>query len=209
VHGYVLLSILLFAWGSVAATWYLTSPYTGACALIGAASLLPIFCTGRAAELPSDALAQSRRFLRRMSRRLQRHGHLSVTPLGRFSDGDGKLDELRLLLQPARSLPGLLALEVALEHRPALGSAGATPVLLLRAADGSPCYRSLPRELIWTRGRTSEERVSLIYPRWPSLGVCEALIAQLVPLVSAPEPEPRKSASRSAGSALSTAKAAT
>jgi hypothetical protein len=209
VQGFLLLGGLLFAWGSLAATWYLTSPYTGACALIGAASLLPIFCTGRAAELPLDALAQSRRFLRRLSRRLNRHAHLSVTPLGRFGDGDGQLDELRLLLQPARSLPGLLALEVALEQRPALGVAGATPVLLLRAADGSPCYRSLPRELTWTRGRTSEERVSLIYPRWPSLSVCEALVAQLLPLVSAPEPEPRKSAARSAGSSLSTAKAAT
>jgi hypothetical protein len=52
------------------------SPYRGACALLGSSALLPIFCTGRAAELPRDGVLESRRFLSRVHRRLKRRSDL-------------------------------------------------------------------------------------------------------------------------------------
>lgn len=210
--GFVLLALLLCGWGFAAASLYTASPYEGACALLASAALLPLFCTGRQRDLPLDPLRYGKVFFRRLSKRLKKKGELSSTPLGRFAEANGEVDELRLALQPDKSLPGLLGLEVALEFHHGIGGAGATPVVLLRAADGSPCYRALPRELVWTRGRTAEERVSLIEPRVPTLAVCEALVRELLVLLAAaqePAPNERKNAARSSGNALSTVKAAT
>jgi hypothetical protein len=208
--GFVLLALLLSGWGFVAASLYTASPYEGACALLASAALLPLFCTGRERDLPLDPLRYGKVFFRRLSKRLAKRGELTTTPLGRFAEANGEVDELRLALQPDKSLPGLLGLELALEFHHGLGGSGATPVVLLRAADGSPCYRALPRELVWTRGRTAEERVSLIEPRLPTLSVCEALLRELLVLLAAQEaPNERKNAARSSGSALSTVKAAT
>ena len=211
-QGFVLLALLLCGWGFVAASLYTASPYEGACALLASAALLPLFCTGRQRDLPLDPLRYGKVFFRRLSKRLKKNGELSSTPLGRFAEANGEVDELRLALHPDKSLPGLLGLEVALEFHHGIGGAGATPVVLLRAADGSPCYRALPRELVWTRGRTSEERVSLIEPRVPTLAVCEALVRELLVLLAAaqePAPNERKNAARSSGNGLSTVKAAT
>jgi hypothetical protein len=210
--GFALLALLLCGWGFAAASLYTASPYEGACALLASAALLPLFCTGRQRDLPLDPLRHGKVFFRRLSKRLTKRGDVSCTPLGRFAQASGEVDELRLALQPERSLPGLLGLEVALEFHHGIGGAGATPVVLLRAADGSPCYRALPRELVWTRGRTPEERVSLIEPRLPTLAVCEALLRELLVLLAAAQetaPNERKNSARSSGNTLSTVKAAT
>jgi hypothetical protein len=211
-QGFVLLAVLLGGWGFAAASLYSTSPYEGACALIGSAALLPLFCTGRLSDLPLDPLRHSKVFFKRLSKKLGKQKDLSLTPLGRFAQAGGEMDELRLSLAPEKSLPGLLGLEVALEFHHGLGGAGATPVVLVRAADGSPCYRALPRELVWTRGRSAEERVSLIQPRLPTLAVCTDLVEELLVLLAGPQREAaseRKNAARSSGNALSTVKAGT
>jgi len=207
--GFALLALLLCGWGFAAASLYTASPYDGACALLASAALLPLFCTGRQSELPLDPLRHGKVFFKRLSKRLNKKGEVTTTALGRFAEATGEADELRLAVQPERSLPGLLGLEVALEFHHGLGGAGATPVVLLRTADGSPCYRAMPRELVWTRGRTSEERVSLIEPRLPTLAVCEALVRELLVLLAPQEPNERKNAARSSGRSLSTVKAAT
>lgn len=186
VRGFSLLLGLLVLWTAAALRLFESSPYHGACLLLGSTALLPVFCTGRAAELPEPALAQSRRFLARVLKRLQGHGDLLVQALGRYCASAGELDELRLAIHPARGLPGLIGMELALEVRPGLAGQCAAPVIVIRAADGSPCQRALPRQLSWSRGRTAEERAALVRPKLPSVALSVELLLELAARASEP-----------------------
>jgi hypothetical protein len=186
---------LLLMSALAAITWrasvlFETSPYFGACLLLGSAALLPLFCTGRAAELPEPAPDGSRRFLRDVRRELTEDAELLVQPIGRIAASNGELDELRLGISPAQGLPGLIGMELGLELRRGLGGYEREPVLVIRAADGSPCQRALPRQLTWSRGRSSEERAALIRPTLPSVAVSVALIRELLLAMHEPSGEP-------------------
>jgi hypothetical protein len=203
----------------LAARSFETSPYYGACVLLGSSALLPLFCTGRAAQLPPDALAQSRRFLSRVQRRLSKDPNLLIRPIGRFAGADVGLDELRLSITPARGLPGLIGLELGLEFEELFGGWCTSPVVIVRTAEGSACHRALPRGLTWTRGRSADERASLVRPKLPTAAQAAALLQELLGAMQAPDPiEPARSArsapvskksSKSSGKSLSTAKAGT
>jgi hypothetical protein len=196
-----------------ASALFARSPYHGACLWLASCALLPVFCTGRARALPLDLLAYSRRWLRRAERRLSRSPDLVIKPLGRFCTANRELDELRLTIAPARGLPGLIALELALEPHSGLTGQRAEPVLVIRAAEGSACQLALPRQLAWTRGRSVEERAALLRPKLPTLSLTVALIQEVLEaLGSAPEvagATASKNARKSAGKALSMAKAGT
>jgi hypothetical protein len=210
-QGFVLLVATLGAVTWCAARLFETSPYYGASALLASVALLPIFCTGRAAQLPMDACEQTRRFASRALRRLSRVRGLVTTPIGRFGEGRTEPDELRLSVVPDRGVPGLLGLELGLEFRARLGGFSARPVVVVRAADGSPCQRALPRGISWGRGRKNDERATLIRPKLPTVSHSIALIQELLSLMgpeSADAPA-RTSAAKSSGKGLSTAKGGT
>lgn len=198
--GAVLLVALLTTLSALSLRLFERSPYYGACLLLGGVALLPVFCTGRAAELPPQPLAESRRFLRRVLRRLGRRPELVVQVLGRSCTGLSELDELRLAIHPARALEGLIGMELALELQPSIAGQIASPVLIVRAAEGSLCQRSLPRQLSWTRGRSAEERAALVRPKLPSVALSVELIRELSAAASEPEPsqkgERRRSSTR-------------
>jgi hypothetical protein len=212
--------VLMTALGAIvvfAARAFASSPYAGACLLLGGAALLPIFCTGRAAELPIDMLDHSRRFLGDVARRLGEGGALTVTPIGRVAAASGEFDELRLSLAPTRPVPGLLGLELGLELRERLGGFSARPVVVVRAAEGSECQRALPRGLTWMRGRNADERATLVRPKLPTAALSVALLRELAELLLSPpqeagvasaEPSVKK-ATKSLGKGLSTTKAGT
>jgi hypothetical protein len=205
----VLLAVLLA--GVVFAAWraFPSSPFSGACILLAGSALLPIFCTGRAGELPIDTLAHSARFLTAVARRVARGGNLLVTPIGRVAAATGELDELRLSFTPARPVPGLIGLELGLELLPGIAGPSARPVVIVRAAEGSECQRSLPRGLTWTRGRTLDERASLVRPKLPTVTLSAALVQELCEvLLSGPEALVKKE-HKSSGSGLSTVNAGT
>jgi hypothetical protein len=208
-RGFVLLAVLLA--GVVFAAWraFPSSPFSGACILLAGSALLPIFCTGRAGELPIDTLAHSARFLTAVARRVARGGNLLVTPIGRVAAATGELDELRLSFTPARPVPGLIGLELGLELLPGIAGPSARPVVIVRAAEGSECQRSLPRGLTWTRGRTLDERASLVRPKLPTVTLSAALVQELCEvLLSGPEALVKKE-HKSSGSGLSTVNAGT
>jgi hypothetical protein len=211
-RGFVLMFAALGGIGALAARTFSASPYTGACLLLGSCVLLPLFCTGRAGELPPDALAHARELLGDVARRLARDATLVVKPIGRIAAANGELDELRLSLASVRPVPGLLGMELGLELREQLGGHALRPVLVVRAAEGSECQRALPRGITWMRGRNADERASLIRPKLPSAASCAALIQELWALLSAPpapaEPAAKKAA-KSSGSELTTANAGT
>jgi len=188
-RGCLLLSSALAAITWRASALFESSPYLGACLLLGSPALLPLFCTGRAAELPEPAPDGSRRFLREVRRELSDDTELVVQPLGRIAAANGELDELRLGISPAHGLPGLIGMELGLELRRGLGGYEREPVVVIRAADGSACQLALPRQLTWTRGRSSDERAALIRPRLPSVAVCVALIRELLLAMREPSGE--------------------
>jgi hypothetical protein len=191
--------------GALAARVFSTSPYTGACLLLGSCVLLPLFCTGRAGELPPDTLGHARRFLGDVARRLARDSTLVVMPVGRVAAANGELDELRLSIASVKPVPGLLGIELGLELREPFGGYALRPALVVRAAEGSECQRTLPRGITWMRGRSADERAALIRPKLASAASCVALIHELWELLlGPPEPASRKAA-KSAGSALETA----
>lgn len=197
--GFALLLGLLAANGAAALRLFQSSPYYGACLLLAGSALLPIFCTGRAAEFPEPALTESKRFLSRVLKRLKGNADLVLQPLGRLCTGASDLDELRLAIHPARGLPGLIGMELALEQRPGLAGPSAGPVLVVRAADGSPCQRALPRQLSWNRGRGAEERAALVRPKLPTVALTAELILELARAASerpASEPAAPRSEAR-------------
>lgn len=202
-RGALLLLSALAAITWAASALFETSPYFGACLLLGSTALLPLFCTGRAAELPLPAPDGSRRFLRDVRRELSEDAELVVHPLGRIAAANGELDELRLRISPAQGLPGLIAMELGMELQRGLGGYERQPVVVIRAADGSPCQRALPRQLTWTRGRSSEERAALIRPTLPNVAVTVALIRELLLAMREPSGElalPSRTPARSASS---------
>jgi hypothetical protein len=209
LRGGLLLAATLAGVIGAAARSFASSPYTGACILLAGAALFPIFCTGRANDLPIDTLEHSRRFLGEVARRLARDSSLVVKPIGRVAAADGQLDELRLAISPARAVPGLLGVELGLEPRHA--GVGPRPVFVVRAAEGSECQRRLPRGLTWTRGRAAEERACLVRPKLPNLAHSVALLQELFSLLLSPAgaEASAKKATRSEGKELSTQKAGT
>lgn len=184
--GAVLLLALLAGVSTLALRVFERSPYHGACLLLAGVALLPVFCTGRAAELPAPPLAESRRFLRRALRRLAGKAELVAQPLGRSCTGASELDELRLAIHPTRALEGLIGIELAIELQPSLAGQSSSPVVIVRAAEGSLCQRALPRQLSWTRGRSAEERAALVRPKLPSLALAVALVRELSAAASEP-----------------------
>ncbi len=175
---------LLFALGvggSVAAAVVLLrrSPYEALLALMASAILLPIFLSGRGLDLPLHPLAHARS-LAALCARLKRRRGTKVVPWARVSDLSGQPDELRLLVQPKPSPPGLVALELGVESLPGLGGAVASPYVLVRVKDGADVQRRLPRSAVWTRGRRADERVAIFKPALPSVRSCLALALELL-----------------------------
>lgn len=134
-------------------------------------------------------------------------------PIGKQREGLSEPDELRLSITPERGLPGLLGIELGLEFQARLGGFCARPVVIVRAAEGSPCQRALPRSTSWMRGRKNDERATLIRPKLPTAVQSVALIQELLGVMRPETPDAaspsRSKAAKSSGKGLSTAKAGT
>jgi hypothetical protein len=175
------------------------SPYRAVQLLLGGAVLLPVFLSGRARELPIATGSDPSKTLRRLLAGLRRCG-LKAVPLVRLPHGSSTPDELRLLLQPRGALPGLLAVEVGLEHTVGLGGLVVEPFVMLRVRDGSGCAQALAGRLAFQRGRKAEERVAVLWPKLPTIGETVSLTNELLALLRAPAgTQPPSSARSSAG----------
>ena len=168
----------------LAAAWFLfaRAPYQALLLLLGSACTLPLFFTGRAAQLPADLAVRPRVLLARLASRLRRSPGMKVVAWARIPEGRAAADELRLLVQVPGAPRGLLGVEIGVEYGAAVsgGCAAAAPFVLIRAREGSAVVSALPRELIWTRGRRADERAALLRPRLPTRVHCERLLLELV-----------------------------
>jgi hypothetical protein len=186
--GFALFLLLLAAFAAGAVVLFPRSPYHALMLALGSACLLPIFCTGRAAELPPDPARGPVKLLSWLSERLGRVDSLKVVPWARIPEKSADPDELRLLVMPRRALPGLGAIEVGLEYHSGGGGTLSLPWVLVRAQEGSPAYHALPRGVVWTRGRKPEERVAVIRPALPTKSDCLALVQSLAETLADSEP---------------------
>lgn len=188
--GFLCFAALLAGFGVAAAFVFQRSPYFGMMIAIGSACLLPVFCTGRAGELPPDPVARPRRLLRYLIKKLGGRKGVDARLVGRFPEGLSTPDELRLEVLPRRGLRGLRAIEVGLEyHQTGTGPVG-MPCVIVRVQDESAAYQALPRNVVWTRGRDEDERVTILRPKLPTFSMTLALVARLVVVLSARKRRP-------------------
>jgi hypothetical protein len=205
LRGFALLFATLLVLAAVALLELGHSPYRALLVVLAGSVVVPIFFTGRASDVLGDRVAFSQRFVERLERRLRGRSELKAVPWGRVPDGSSAPDELRLLIQPRSAIEGLVALEVALEPRTGLGGAVATPFVIVRAKEDSRAQRALPHGVIWTRGRKPDERVAILSPKLPTLGLTLGLIERLLALLARQE-EAAKSSRKSSGSSAFTRK---
>ncbi|MEB2324743.1 MAG: hypothetical protein OZ921_19665, partial [Sorangiineae bacterium] len=200
-RGFLVFATLLGGFGGGALLLLPRSAYHALMLALASAVLLPIFCTGRARELPADLAREPRALLAYLARKLRKDDSLKVVAWARIPDGAHDPDELRLLVMPRRALAGLTALEIGVEYHHGLGGPIALPCVLVRAVDGSLTYRSLPRSVTWSRGRKPEERVAVLRPRLPTRGMCLGLVRRLAEMLSADAQPSRRSSSAGRGEA--------
>lgn len=210
--GFLAFGLGLSAFVAAAVVLFPKSPYQAVIALLGSACLLPLFCTGRATELPPDPVSRPRKLFATLARRLRENGW-RVTALARVPDRHPEPDELRLLIEPPNMPRGLLAIEIGLEYQVGSGAVVDLPCLIVRARDDSPAYFALPRSVVWSRGRTSSERVALLRPKLPTRALCARLTEEVVNALAQAatrghaQPAQSRSRSMSSGRRQLTAKA--
>ncbi len=184
VRGFVVFALALAGFAVGAVRLLPHSPYHALMLALATACLLPVFCTGRASELPADPVQEPRALLAWLAKRLRKDATLKVVPWARIPDASADPDELRLLMMPRRALPGLTSIEIGVEYHHGIGGPIALPCLLVRAIDGSETYRALPRSVVWSRGRKPEERVAVIRPKLPTRRMCLSLARRLAAMLS-------------------------
>lgn len=178
--GFALFTLLLVGFGAGATVLFSRSPYHAVMVALSSACLLPIFCTGRRAELPADLRQSPVKTLRWLAGRLRRDDACKVVPWARVPTADSEPDELRLLTMPRQAVSGLTAIEIGLEQCATTGGALGLPWVMVRVQDGSEAQSRLPQTVTWTRGRKPEERVALLRPTLPTRASCLALVQALV-----------------------------
>ena len=168
--------------GLAVAAWFLfaRAPYQALLLLLGSACLLPLFFTGRVAQLPPDLAIRPRAILAKLAVRLRRASGIKVVAWARIPEGRAVADELRLLVQVPGARRGLLGVEIGVEYGVSAGGSAAAPFVLIRAREGSAVIEALPRELVWTRGRKADERAAVLRPRLPTVVHCERLLLELI-----------------------------
>ncbi len=183
------------------------SPYRAVELLLGGAVLLPVFLTGRARELPIVPGSDPSKTLKRLLTGLRRRGRKAV-PLARLPHGSSTPDELRLLLQTRGAATGLVAIEVGVDHAVGLGGLVVEPYLVLRVREGSACAEALAGKLSFQRGRKSDERVAVLWPKLPTISETLSLVDELLELLCAPvgSAQPPSSARSTSGKPASARK---
>jgi len=205
VRGLALFALLAMAVLAVAFFELSKSPYRALLVVLTASVALPIFFSGRASDLVADRVAFSRAFLSRLSRGLRGRPALRAVPWARVPEGSAEPDELRVLVKVRDGIDGFVGLEVALEPQRGLFGVGAAPFVLVRVREGSLAERALPGAA-FSRGRKNEERVAVLTPPLPTLGLTLSLVERIATRLTA---QPPKSARMSSGIGASTRKLGT
>jgi hypothetical protein len=179
-------AVFLVVLAMVALVTYLVgraSAYHAYLVAFDAVVLLPVFGTGRLADLPPHPIGGSGTHLGRIAQRLRAEAGVRAVAWARLPDGGDAFDELRLLCAPRVPLRGFVGIEVGFVAVTGAGGFFRMPEVLVRVIDASPChdaFRHLRPGARWLRGRRAEERVMTLTPRLPSLAMTTALALRLI-----------------------------
>lgn len=164
--------------GAAFAAAHFASPYHAYLVAFDALALVPVFATGRLAQLPPNAAVAPAPVLRRVAKRLRKQAFLRAIAWARLPQGSDTFDELRLLVSPRIPRRGFGAIEVGVAFARGTGGRIALPQVLVRVVDASPCHEALS-ELLgsarWVRGRKPDERVAIVTPRLPTVAMTASL----------------------------------
>jgi hypothetical protein len=159
-----LAGVLTFALAAIARRFDPEAPWFIA---LDSAALLPLFVTGRAAQLPpSDRSAAP--WLKRVFDGLRGIAALRAVPWGRVTLDGSRVDELRILALPRAAMPGVAGIEVGLAWDGTPVGWSGSPEVLVRVLDGSPAAARLAQAGPLGRvlpGRRPDERVLRAVPR--------------------------------------------
>jgi hypothetical protein len=147
-----------------------------------AMALVPLFATGRASQLPPDGARAPARWLARAFRILRAVPGLRVSPWVRVPVQGRDPDELRLLVLPRVSMPGVLGIEMGLAWSTTPAGWAPTPEILARVVEGSAAAAKLAQQVPGARavpGRRSDERVVRLLPSAPKRSAAMALVRAL------------------------------
>jgi hypothetical protein len=147
-----------------------------------ALALLPIFVTGRAAQLPPHRARSAAPLLARVHAALRRETWLKAAPWARVPLGATDPDELRLLALPRAALPGLLAIELGIAWERTPTAWAPRFEAMVRVHEGTDAQGRLALVAPFRRaftGRRPEERVFVLLPRMPSIQAARALVVRL------------------------------
>jgi hypothetical protein len=198
LRGLALLALVLAATVALTVGELERSPYHALLLGLAGAALMPLFFTGKESEASRDRVRFSQRFMCDLARALRGKQSAKVVAWGRVPDGQSEPDELRVLIQPKDGVDGLVALETGLDAQRGLGGVVGVPFVIVRAKEGSAVQRALPRGVVWTRGRKADERVAILSPKLPTLGLTVSLVARLLDAVSGAPPSGRRSSAAKA-----------
>jgi hypothetical protein len=212
--GFLLFASLLAIAVAASISIFRHSAYQGIALSLASAVLFPVFCTGRARELPPDPATAPRELLEWLMAQLAKNDGLEVHPIGRVPTGAPAIDEVRLLVTMQRAPDGVVAIEAGMDFHPGVWGVLSLPFVIVRVLEGSPAESALPPGLLWTRGRTADERVTVLRPKVPTRRLVLALVREVVARLEAPAEmaKGRQAGTRrakSAGSSSVTAKAGT
>jgi hypothetical protein len=149
---------------------------------LDASALVPLFVTGRASQLPPDGARAAAPWLARVFRALRARPELRVRPWARVPLEGDEPDELRLLVLPRATTPGLLGIEIGLAWSPTPVGWAEVPEVLAQVLEGSAAAVRLTQELPGSRlvpGRRPDERVARLLPAAPTGAAATALARAL------------------------------
>jgi hypothetical protein len=133
--------------------------------------LVPLFVTGRSAQLPPDGGATAAPWLGPVYRRLQKIELLRAVPWARVTLDGSTIDELRLKVVPRSAMPGLAGIELGLAWSSTTVGWSGSPEVLVRVLEGSAAAARLaltPSTEGLLPGRRPDERVLRVAPRLPT-----------------------------------------
>lgn len=164
------------------ATWRV-SPYHANLVVMDALMLIALFFTGRNSELTPSLKQGTAAPLKKILEKLRRKiPGARIVPWARFPQGQGELDELRLMILPPTALRGLNGIEVGYSFPVGAGGAIACPEILVRVAeetDAAQRAKSLLPFGRWVHGRKAGELVVSLEPRSASWRSVVALVEGL------------------------------
>jgi hypothetical protein len=155
-----------------------------------ALAFVPLLATGRASSLRPDRVRASAPWLAKVFERLHAIESLRVAPWVRIAPGGLAGDELRVLVLPRATIPGLVGIEIGLAWSTTPTGWAATPEVLVRVLEGSSAATRLAQALPPPdaprahQGRRPDERVVCLTPRMPSRASAVTLILELCQILT-------------------------